>query len=93
MSNKQPLPDIILDAVSGGTMTYQGSPVKDLKMNNDGITAIMGDGSSVDLKWNREILGKSVSAPGGLRDAMEEIIDKHMDFFENYELDVFVEQA
>lgn len=91
MSTKIQLPDAMLDAISGGTVTYNGNPVSKVSMDNDGLTAIFRDGSDIKLKWNREIQSKAISAPGGLRDAMDEIMDKQMDFFNAFALEDYVE--
>lgn len=65
MSKKAALPDELLDAVSGGILTYQGKEIAEMESGTDGTIITMRDGSSATLMWNDETasrLSRSLSS-------------------------------
>lgn len=90
MSNKQQLPDELLDAIAGGTFTYEGKEVADIRATQDGATIAMRDGSKADVRWNDETRSRFYSGLTGALKTFNEINDKHMTDDATYRLEDYL---
>ncbi len=90
MSENRQLPDEILDAVAGGTFTYQGKEVAELENNPDGTTITMRDGSTATCQWNDETKARLSASLKSMLDTSNEIDGKHFSETQTFALEDYL---
>lgn len=90
MTHKIQLPDKILDAVAGGTLTYQGKEISELENTPDGTTITMRDGSTATCQWNDETKARLTSSLQSFLDTRDEIDGKHFSETQTFALEDYL---
>lgn len=76
MSKKMALPDELLDAISGGVLTYQGKQISEMQSGTDGTIITMRDGSKATLMWNDETADRLTRSLSSFLETANEIDGK-----------------